>query len=77
MQCHFSYLGAGRRFKKSKRGEVSKSNDEYDQRGSNDAVSKVASALIISASEKAGMEGINRSKIDAIILRESGNSAYM
>jgi len=56
---------------------MSKSNDEYDQRGSNDAVSKVASALIISASEKAGMEGINRSKIDAIILRESGNSAYM
>ena len=40
-------------------------------------VSKVASALIISACEKAGMQGIDRSRIDAIILRESGNSAYM
>lgn len=36
-----------------------------------------ASALIISASDKAGMDGIDRSKIDAIILRESGNSLYM
>ena len=57
------------------------SNDDYYQiRGSsscNDAISRMASALIISASEKAGMEGIDRSKIDAIILRESGNSAYM
>jgi DNA polymerase kappa len=36
-----------------------------------------ASALIISASDKAGMEGIDRSKINAIILRESGNSLFM
>ncbi|KAL3927825.1 MAG: hypothetical protein SGARI_005217, partial [Bacillariaceae sp.] len=36
-----------------------------------------ASALIISAADKAGMEGIDRSKIDAIILRESGDSMYM
>ncbi len=40
-------------------------------------VSAQASALIISAADKAGMEGIDRSKIDAIILRESGNSLYM
>lgn len=43
----------------------------------NKNVSAQASALIISASDKAGMEGIDRSKIDAIILRESGNSLYM
>ena len=49
-------------------------NDTEEQRG---AVSKVASALIISACDKAGMQGIDRSRIDAIILRESGNSAYM
>jgi len=36
-----------------------------------------ASALIISASDKAGMEGIDRKRIDAIILRESGNSQYI
>jgi DNA polymerase kappa len=40
-------------------------------------VSADASALIISASDKAGMEGIDRTKIDAIILRESGNSKFM
>jgi DNA polymerase kappa len=43
----------------------------------NSAVSQIASALVISACEKAGMQGIDRSKIDAIILRESGNSLYM
>ena len=36
-----------------------------------------ASALVISASDKAGMEGIDRARIDAIILRESGNSLFM
>ena len=36
-----------------------------------------ASALIVSAADKAGMEGIDRAKIDAIILRESGNSNFM
>jgi len=43
----------------------------------NNQVSARASALIMSASDKAGMEGIDRAKIDAIILRESGNSLYM
>lgn len=43
----------------------------------NGSVSQIASALVISACEKAGMQGIDRSKIDAIILRESGNSLYM
>ena len=36
-----------------------------------------ASALIVSAADKAGMEGIDRAKIDAIILRESGNSNFI
>ena len=36
-----------------------------------------ASALIISASDKAGMDGIDRQRIDEIILRESGDSKYM
>lgn len=44
---------------------------------SHGSVSAEASALIISAADKAGMEGIDRSKIDAIILRESGNSKYI
>jgi len=39
--------------------------------------SSSASALIISASAKAGMEGIDRTRIDAIILEESGNSKFM
>ncbi|KAG7355659.1 DNA polymerase IV [Nitzschia inconspicua] len=54
------------------------SNDTIDTDSSTiDNVSASASALIISAADKAGMEGIDRSKIDAIILRESGNSLYM
>lgn len=48
---------------------VSSSNDV--------ATSTSASALIVSATDKAGMEGIDRTKIDAIILRESGNSNFM
>lgn len=36
-----------------------------------------ASALVISAADKAGMEGIDRAAIDAIILKESGNSLFM
>jgi len=36
-----------------------------------------AAALIISASDKAGMEGIERSRINSIILRESGKSSFM
>jgi DNA polymerase kappa len=38
---------------------------------------KDASALVIAACDKAGMEGIDRARINAIILRESGNSSYM
>ena len=36
-----------------------------------------ASALVISACDKAGMEGIDRARIDAIILRESDKTLYM
>lgn len=36
-----------------------------------------ASALVIAAADKAGMKGIDRERINAIILRESGNSLYM
>lgn len=36
-----------------------------------------ASALVISAANKAGMDGINRELIDKIILEESGNSLFM
>jgi len=41
------------------------------------ATSEAASALVIAASDKAGMDGIDRARIDAIILRESGNSLFM
>ena len=37
--------------------------------GASSAASASASALIVSAADKAGMEGIDRAKIDAIILR--------
>merc|ERR1740124_2174720 len=40
-------------------------------------VTSTASALIIAASDKAGMEGIDRTRIDSIILRESANSNFM
>ncbi|KAL7566714.1 hypothetical protein ACA910_017770 [Epithemia clementina (nom. ined.)] len=36
-----------------------------------------ASALVIAATDKAGMDGIDRASIDKIILRESGSSLYM
>ena len=36
-----------------------------------------AKALIISASDKAGMQNIDRERINAILMRESGNSAFM
>jgi DNA polymerase kappa len=39
--------------------------------------SREASALLVAASDKAGMQGIDRSRIDTIILRESANSSYM
>eukprot|EP00957_Ditylum_brightwellii_P101198 7712169-Ditylum_brightwellii.AAC.1 len=40
-------------------------------------VSATASALVIAAADKAGMENIDRARIDAIILRESGNSKFI
>ena len=36
-----------------------------------------AAALVISASDKAGMDGIDRPRINSIILRESGDSSFM
>jgi DNA polymerase kappa len=36
-----------------------------------------ASDLLISASDKAGMAGIDRARMNAILLRESGNSTFM
>jgi hypothetical protein len=41
------------------------------------SASASASALLISASDKAGMVGIDRERINAILLRESGNSTFM
>ena len=47
----------------------------------NDIVSstatKTASALMVAASAKAGMEDIDRERINAILLRESENSSFM
>lgn len=40
-------------------------------------VDEKASALVIAASDKAGMEGIDRKRIDEIIIRASGDSLYM
>ena len=39
--------------------------------------SSSASALVTSAADKAGMDGIDRKRINEIILRESGNSMFM
>jgi DNA polymerase kappa len=41
------------------------------------AAAESASALITSASAKAGMDGMDRTRIDEIILRESGTSKFM
>lgn len=38
---------------------------------------RVISDLVVSAADKAGMEGIDREAIDAIIMKESGNSLFM
>lgn len=37
----------------------------------------MASALVVCASSKAGMEGVDRDLVNSIIMRESKNSAYM
>ncbi|KAL7552403.1 hypothetical protein ACHAWF_015638 [Thalassiosira exigua] len=41
------------------------------------AAAKAASALLISASDKAGMAGVDRERVNAILLRASGDSAFM
>ena len=41
------------------------------------ATTNDAKNLLISASDKAGMGGIDRERINAILLRESGNSDFM
>ena len=56
---------------------INSDNNNNNNNGAISATRACASDLIISASDKAGMEGIDRSKIDAIILRESGNSLFM
>jgi nucleotidyltransferase/DNA polymerase involved in DNA repair len=53
------------------------SNSAIHRKGNDDPLQDDVSALIISASNKAGMEGIDRTRIDAIILRESGDSLFM
>jgi len=58
------------------------SSNSTDNRGDNKETNaasstSTASALVISASFKAGMDGIDREKIDAIIMRESKDSLYM
>jgi len=62
--------------------EASSESDENDEEQppptvSQHASSKPAAALVIAASDKAGMDGIDRARIDEIILRESGNSLFM
>ena len=42
-----------------------------------DSISQKTTALVIAASDKAGMEGIPRAKINEIIARESGDSLFM
>lgn len=42
-----------------------------------ETATKTASALMVAASAKAGMEDIDRERINAILLRESGNSSFM
>ena len=46
-------------------------------KASSEAPAESAAALVIAASDKAGMEGIDRAAIDAIILKESGNLLCM
>lgn len=52
-------------------------NAKNNQTTSSSSSSDEASALIISASDKAGMQGIDRPRINEIILRKSGNSKFM
>jgi DNA polymerase kappa len=43
----------------------------------NSSGTRIISDLVVSAVDKAGMEGIDREAIDAIIMKESGNSLFM
>lgn len=61
----------------TKRPLVTPTSDKTTKIAAPTVSNSSASALIISASAKAGMEGIDRAKIDAIILRESGDSKYI
>ena len=47
------------------------------QRNESSKSATSAKALIISASDKAGMQNIDRERINAILMRESGNSAFI
>ena len=42
-----------------------------------ETATKTASALMVAASAKAGMDDIDRERINAILLRDSGNSSFM
>jgi DNA polymerase kappa len=58
------------------------SNDFYfaqeaGETNGKETATKTASALMVAASAKAGMEDIDRERINAILLRESGNSSFM
>lgn len=64
-------------FRESTSSRTTSSGTIFPKKHSLEKSSATASALIISASDKAGMQGIDRKKIDAIILRESGNSKFM
>jgi DNA polymerase kappa len=55
--------------------QSSKIQVHYDN--NNNTASEQASALVIAASDKAGMDQNDRTRIDEIILRESGNSLYI
>ena len=52
-------------------------DNEFSSKTKKSAVTKTASALMVAASAKAGMDDIDRERINAILLRESGNSSFM
>ncbi|KAL7528374.1 hypothetical protein ACHAXR_002412 [Thalassiosira sp. AJA248-18] len=54
-----------------------KPNGACSSSSHNNSATKEASALLISASDKAGMAGIDRERINTIMLRDSGNSTFM
>ena len=60
-----------------KEDDDSSSDDSYVGNNNSSSETKAASALLISASDKAGMAGIDRERINAILMRESGKSDFM